>query len=161
MIWWYNLCIVEYRKVVGDSMGKYVTNLMINEFKLRELGMDFMGYSLQEHNNTYTFHHLIVPRRNCASQGLGDGYYRWNGAIIFRSPHDYLHTIERYDYDRFSALTSEMVDENIKGRIDPVNLENIDDILQGFEREYCGHRTKKGRPLIKEEYTRRLVLKKF
>ena len=142
-------------------MGKYVTNLMINEFKLRELGTDFMGYSLQENKETYTFHHLIVPRRNCASEGLGDGYQRWNGAIIFRNPHDYLHIVERYDYDRFLALTSEMIDENVKGYIDPVNLRHIDDILSGFEREYSGCRTKKGRPLIKEEYTRRLTLEKF
>jgi len=35
----------------------------------------------------------------------------------------------------------------------------IDDILTCFEREYCGIRTKKGYPLIKEEYTRRLLKK--
>lgn len=141
-------------------MGKYVTNLMINEFKLRELGTDFMGYDLQR-SDFYTFHHLIVPRRCCKKEGLGDGYLTWNGAILFRQPHDYLHIVERYDYDRFLALTSEMIDENVKGYIDPVNLRHIDDILRGFEREYSGCRTKKGHELIKEEYTRRLVLKKF
>ena len=36
---------------------KTVTNLMINEFKLRELGMDMMGYKVVR-DNEYTFHHL-------------------------------------------------------------------------------------------------------
>lgn len=140
-------------------MGKYVTNLMINEFKLKELGTDFMGYDLQREGDSYTFHHLIVPRRLCKQQGLGDGYIRENGAIIFRSPHDFLHIIERYDYERFLAISSEMIDMNVKGRIDIANLKEIDDILRGFEREYSGCRTKKGYPLVKEEYTRRLLKK--
>ena len=143
-------------------MSKHVTNLMINEFKLLELGTDFMGYTLQK-GDFYSFHHLIVPRRNCAKLHIPhDGYIRSNGAILFgNSSHPYLHVIEKYDYDRFLALSSEMIDENIKGRIDMENLLAIHDILQGFEREYCGSYTKKGKPIIKEEYTRRLILKKW
>lgn len=60
----------------------------------------------------------------------------------------------------FNALTNEMIDENIKGYLDMENLKYIDDILRCFEREYCGQRTKKGKPIIKEEYTRRLLTKK-
>lgn len=127
---------------------KEVTKLMINEFKIKQLGYDFMGYSLQR-GDIYTFHHLIIPNRN------GGPYARWNGAILFSTPHQYLHTIEAKDYDMFCLITSEMIDMNIKGFLDSSNLRRIDDILNQFEREHCSDRSKKGKMLIKEEYTRR------
>mgnify|MGYP003290895267 CR=1 FL=1 len=80
---------------------KQVTQLMINEFKIKQLGYDFMGYNLQK-GDIYTFHHLIVPNRN------GGPYARWNGAILFSTPHQYLHVIEAKDYDMFCYLTSEV-----------------------------------------------------
>ena len=129
-----------------------VTNLMINEFKIKQLGYDFMGYSLQR-GDIYTFHHLIIPNRH------GGPYARWNGAILCgRTSHPYLHLIEAKDYDMFCYLTSEMIDENVKGYLDIKNLRNIDDALTQFEREYSGARTRKGKVLIKEEYTRRVKL---
>ena len=127
---------------------KEITKLMIREFKIKELGHDFMGYSLQK-GDIYTFHHLIIPNRH------GGPYSRWNGAILFSTPHQYLHVIEAKDYDRFCYLTSEMIDENIKGCLDIENLRHINDCLTSFEREYCSSRTKKGKVLIKEEYTKR------
>lgn len=128
-----------------------VTKLMINEFKIKQLGYDFMGYSLQR-GDIYTFHHLIIPNRN------GGPYTRWNGAILFSTPHQYLHTIEAKDYDMFCSITSEMIDMNIKGYLELKNLRNIDDVLTQFEREYSGAQTRKGKVLIKEEYTRRVKL---
>ena len=124
---------------------KHITGLMINEFKLREVGCDFMGYKLQK-QDSLTFHHLIIPKRN------GGKITRQNGAIIQRTPHDYLHLIERIDYDAFCYLTSEMIDMNIKGYLDPENLANIQEILEDFERRYEGKTSKKGKILIKEEY---------
>jgi len=124
---------------------------MINEFKIKELGYDFMGYHLNK-NDILTFHHLIVPKRN------GGLYIKQNGAIIQRIPHDYLHLIERIDYDIFCYLTSEMIDMNCKGFLDSYNIRNINDVLCQFEREHSGDRTKKGKVLIKEEYTRRIKL---
>lgn len=132
---------------------KEVTKLMINEFKIKQLGYDFMGYTLQK-NDIYTFHHLIIPNRN------GGPYARWNGAILCgNTAHPYLHLIESVDYDMFSYISSEMIDINIKGYIDMENIRNINDVLLQFEREHCGERNKKGRILIKEEYTRRLLNK--
>lgn len=128
-----------------------VTKLMINEFKIKQLGYDFMGYKLQK-GDIYTFHHLIIPNR------YGGQYARWNGAILFSTPHQYLHLIEAKDYDMFCYLTSEMIDMNIKGFLDSSNLRKIDDILTLFEREHCSARSKKGKLLIKEEYTRRVKL---
>ena len=129
---------------------RQVTKLMINEFHIDRLGYDFMGYSLQK-NDIYTFHHLIVPKRE------GGPIARWNGAILCHdTSHPYLHTIEAKDYDMFCFLTSEMIDMNVKGYLDLKNLRNIDDLLKQFESEHCGDRTKKGKLLIKEEYTRRI-----
>lgn len=129
---------------------KNVTKLMIEEFKIKELGHDFMGFHLNK-GDIYTFHHLIVPNRN------GGPYARWNGAILCgETSHPYLHVIENKDYDMFCYITSEMIDMNIKGYLDTQNLRNIDEVLRQFEREHSGDRTKKGKILIKEEYTRRI-----
>ncbi|MDV3426734.1 MAG: hypothetical protein LIR50_06030 [Bacillota bacterium] len=137
-----------------------VTKLMIKKYALLKLKYDFMGYTF-ERPNQLSFHHLIVPHRECKAKGLGEGYLEWNGALLRQNTaHEYLHTIEKYDYDMFTAITSEMVDENLKGYLDYKNLKAIDDILNQFEREYIGKYSKKGYPIIREEYTRRLVQKK-
>lgn len=108
-----------------------------------------------------SFHHLIIPHRHCEKYGLGEGYLWWNGVILRQNTsHEYLHVIESKDIDRFNAITSELIDENIKGYLDQENLLAIDDILNSFEKEYSGTYTKKGKLLIKEEYTRRLTRKK-
>lgn len=133
---------------------KQIVKDMIKIYKINELGFDFCGYSLQK-GDIYTYHHNIIARRNGGPETIN------NGAILCgKSSHPYLHIIESKDIDRFSAITSELIDENIKGYLDQENLLAIDDILNGFEREYSGTRTKKGYPLIKEEYTRRLVRKR-
>lgn len=132
---------------------KEITMLMINEFKIKQLGYDFMGYSLQK-GDIYTFHHLIIPRRH------GGAYSRDNGAILFSTPHSYLHIIEAHDYDRFTAITSEMIDMNIKGYLDVNNLMFIDDILKSFEKEYINKTTRKGKKLIKDNYLNRNKFKK-
>lgn len=129
---------------------KEITKSMIKEFKLRELGFDFMGYKLQK-GDIYTFHHLIVPNRE------GGPYARWNGAILFSTPHQYLHVIESKDNDRFYYISSELIDINIKGCVDIENIRAIDDVLCSFENEYCGSTTSKGKTLIKEEYTHRVL----
>jgi len=138
-----------------------ITKLMIIKYKLLELKYDFMGYEFNKEKEL-SFHHLIVPHRLCKVQNIeDDGYVNWNGAILKqRTSHNYLHIIERYDRDMFDAITRQMVDENIKGYLDTNNIKYIDDILQCFEKEYSGARTKNGKPLIKEEYTRRLVRRK-
>ena len=56
------------------------------------------------------------------------------------------------DYDMFSAITSEMIDENIKGYLDMDNLRYILDVLRCFEREYLAKKKKNGDFLIKDEY---------
>lgn len=127
---------------------------MVKEFKIKKLGYDMMGYPEQQ-KDLITFHHLIIPHRHCKEQDLGEGYLRWNGAILYTTPHEYLHLIESKDYEIFLAITSELIDENVKGFIDQHNLRYIDDCLTYFEHEYCNATTKKGKPLIKEQYLHR------
>ena len=133
-----------------------ITKVMINQFKIMKLGYDFMGYTVDK-KSSLSFHHLIIPRRNCKEYGIGEGYLFWNGAILRQdTSHDYLHLIEAKDYDMFMAITSEMIDENIKGQLDINNLRKIHDILTCFEREHCSDRSKKGRLLIKDSYLKRI-----
>lgn len=137
---------------------KEVTADMVREFQIRELGYDFMAYPVFNNSNL-SFHHTIVSHRKCKQDNLGSGYWKWNGSILVQdTSHDYLHVIERIDEDMFYAITSELVDMNMKGKLDVENLRYIHDILTCFEREHCGDRTRKGKSLIKEKYTRRVKL---
>lgn len=130
-----------------------VTKFMIKEYKIRQLGYDFMGYKLKR-GDIYSFHHLIV------SKSKGGPYEPWNGAVLCESTsHTYLHVIEWKNYDMFCAITSEMIDMNVRGHLDTSNIKRIDDILTRFEIEYCSAVTLTGKQLIREEYTKRLYKK--
>lgn len=129
-----------------------ITEKIIKDFKIMKLGFDFMGYKVDK-KQSLSFHHLVIPHRYCQKLGLGEGYFYRNGAILRQdTSHDYLHLIEAKDYDLFLAITSEMIDQNIKGYLDKQNLIYIRDCLLTFEREHCSDRTKKGKLLIKEEF---------
>ena len=131
---------------------KNITEQMIKDFKIMKLGFDFMGYKVDK-KQSLSFHHLIIPHRESKNYGIGDGYLYWNGAILRQNTsHDYLHTIENIDPEIFYELTSEMIDENIKGRLDIDNLKRIHDLLLYFEREHDHDTTKKGKLLIKREF---------
>ena len=130
---------------------KPITREMIKKYGIKDF--DFLGYDIKRKENL-SFHHLIVARRYCKQQGLGEGYLMWNGAILVQdTSHEYLHIIEHIDFDVFCALTSEMIDMNVKGKLDIENLRYIKDILLYFEREHDHDRNKKGKLLIKREYT--------
>ena len=125
---------------------------MIQEFRIRQLGFDFMGYNFNK-TGELSFHHLIVPHRDCQQYGLGQGYWFWNGAILVQSTsHDYLHVIERIDPEIFGYITSEMIDENTLREIKIENLKRIRSALLTFEREHCSDRTKSGAHVIKPIY---------
>lgn len=135
-----------------------ITKEMIDYYKIMKLGYDFLGYPVYQ-KNKLSFHHLVIARRYCKEAGLGEGYLWWNGAILNQSTsHEYLHLIEAKDFDIFSAITSEMIDENVKGYLDIKNLRHILDVFHCFEREHCSDRGKKGNYLIKEEYLYRPAL---
>ena len=128
---------------------KEVTKLMINEFKIKELGYDFMGYSLQK-DDKYTFHHLVIPKRR------GGLTMRENGAILFTTPHQYLHVIELYESDIYDYITQELVAMNQKGYLDVENLIRIHEALEFFEQKYENKYTKRGKKLIRVKYKNRV-----
>ena len=132
-----------------------ITKIMINDFKIMKFGIDFMGYEVKK-KESLSFHHLVVPRRLCEEQGLGEGYLYWNGAILVQeTSHNYLHIIEKTDRDIFKYITNEMIDMNLKGSLELENLKNISDALKSFEVEHNLDRDRSGRMLIKREYYRR------
>ena len=136
-----------------------VTKIMIKKYALNKLKYDFMGYTF-ERTIQLSFHHLIIPRRCCHGFDIGEGFLFCNGAILRQNTsHNYLHLIEHYDLDRFLSITSEMIDENIKGYLDFENLKRINDILCSFEREYCSQVDKNNHYIIKEEYLKRILHK--
>lgn len=143
------MCVRGKSSYAEKGIGlKEVTKLLINDFKIKELGHDFMGYSLQK-KDIYTFHHLIVPNRQ------GGPYAYWNGVILCSTPHQYLHAIESVDYKYFGYLTSEMQDMKTKGFLDEDNLREIDNILCEFEWNYRDYHTRKGKKVLRPEYLRR------
>lgn len=138
---------------------KTITKLMYDEFNIRKLKIDFMGYKVKR-KESISFHHLIVARKDCKQLHVPcEGYVRWNGALLVQeTSHEYLHVIEHIDPEIFYRITSEMIDENIKGKIDIENLRKINDLLLFFEKEHSSDRSKKGKLLIKDIYLRRGIL---
>lgn len=134
-----------------------ITKLMINEFNLKKLGYDFMGYTFKS-TNELSFHHLVIPRRLCYNLP-SRGYTRDNGAILKQSSsHDYLHLIEIYDRDRFLEITKYLVEENKLGKLDIDILKKIRCVLGSFEKEYDDVTNSSGNKIIKKEFTNRIKL---
>lgn len=129
-----------------------VTHEMIEVFRINKLKYDFMGYTFKR-SNELSFHHLIVPKKDCKAQGLGDGYLFWNGAILKQNTsHDYLHTIERIDRPRFEKITEILIYENQMRKIDKESLIRIRDFLLEFEEKYKYEETKSGHRILKPQY---------
>lgn len=149
---WYDIFIMQ-----GGYMRDSTKNL-IRKYALMRLKFDFMGYDFDEISEL-SFHHILIPRNVSPSFGLERGYVECNGVILKKSEsHEYLHVIEKYDFDRFCDLTSEMLDEKIKGYLALENLEAIDDILEGFERDFAGvYFEGSKREIIKPSYTNRIL----
>lgn len=147
------------KMLLGDKM-RNTTKLMIEKYALKKLKYDFMGYEFSR-TNELSFHHLIVPHKECKALGLmQNGYLMWNGAILVQeTSHEYLHIIGNYDYEIFQRISNEMIEENVKGHLDFINLKRIHDLLTYFEIKYQNVTNKKGYPIIKEEYTKRLIKK--
>ena len=131
---------------------KEVTREMIKMYNIKKLKYDFMGYTFNNINEL-SFHHLIVPKRDCRKQGLGNGLLIWNGAILKQATsHDYLHLIERLDREMFLRITKYMIEENTNRKIDIDNLKRIREVLLLFEETYEKEKDKNGKLLIKQPY---------
>lgn len=136
-----------------------ITKTMIEMYQLKKLKYDFMGYTFNKPDEL-SFHHLIVPKRDCKKMGLGKGYYLWNGAILKQeTSHDYLHLIERIDRNYFLLITNYIIEQNQKGQLDIDTLKRIRELLLSFEDEYKNETDRDGKILIKKQYkTDRIIL---
>lgn len=133
-----------------------VSKELIKNFKIYEAGYDFMGYRFKNLEDL-SFHHLIIPKKVCLKNKIGDGYEYWNGVILVRrTAHDYIHLIEEYDNNIYYDITSELIDEKIKGRLDAKNIHYIDLLLKQFEEEYEGMIGYDNDVLIKSKYKKRI-----
>lgn len=133
---------------------RQVTRLLINDFKIKELGYDFMGFSLQK-DKILTYHHLIISHEFCKKNKLGSGYTYENGCVLCSISHEYLHLIERYEEELFWEITSELIDMKFKGKLDLGNILNIWEIIRTFENMHIDDVTDTGKKLIKKEYINR------
>ena len=134
-----------------------ITKQMIDDYKLKKLGYDFMGYTFNNINEL-SFHHLIIPRRLC-NEMPDRGYNRENGAILKQySSHEYLHLIELYDRDRFLEITKWLVEENQLGRLDIESLRKIRDVLLSFEKEHENTKNSSGQLILKKKFKNRVPL---
>lgn len=133
-------------------MKTNVRKIMINEWKMTNI--DWMGYELQK-GDIFNYHHIVKKEH-------GGLLTIDNGAILCGgiSSHQYLHVIECKDYDIYIYLNNLL--KNINNQREMPNRQQllaIDSLLRQFEREHCSDRTSKGKLLIKEPYTRRIIKK--
>ena len=130
-------------------MTKLKTKLYDN-FKLQQLGVDFMGYEFDEKKDL-TYHH-IQPK----NYG-GETTYK-NGALLIRTSHNYIHTIEAFDFKLFLELSQELKKEHAQGEITRDRLVTIAQMLKYFEAKYKNSYTRGGSPLIKDDFVRRRII---
>lgn len=125
---------------------KSITREMIKIYELKKWGIDFAGFYFSNVEQL-SYHHNIIAARNGGPETIQNGVIL-NG----KTSHPYIHQIERIDPEIFCLITSEMLDENIKGKLDVENLKKINDLLKYFEREHLDDTTKSGKKLIKREF---------
>ena len=129
-----------------------ITKEMIAIYNIKKLKYDFMGYTFKTIDDL-SFHHLIVPHKDCKKCGLGDGYLIWNGAILNQNTsHDYLHLIEKIEREFFLRITKYMIEMNTNRKIDIDNLKRIREILLMFEEKHIEDTNKKGLKIIRKKY---------
>jgi hypothetical protein len=138
---------------MAKESAKEVTKQMIEMWDMTNI--DWMGYE-KEVDDVFSYHHLKVAKRNGGPISID------NGAILCgKTAHPYLHVVERYDRDMFLFITKILIQVNDQNYMPTYDqLLRIDAALNIFENEHCGDTNKKGYPLVKESFAKRLVKKK-
>ena len=127
-----------------------IANKLFNDFELYKLGYDFMGYYFDDRKEL-SYHHIKTKQQR------GKTTYE-NGALLNRNTsHNYIHTIEEYEFDLFVELSNILKDEHACGSITKQHLQEIRTILEFFEHKYNNQCTKRGNLIIHEDYIRRRV----
>ena len=123
------------------------------DFKIEQLGYDFMGYTFDSKKELSTHH--ILPRHS------GGQTKKNNLCALNRfTSHNYIHLIEDTDYKVFLELSKYLLEEVKKGEIGREQLLRITDVLQFFEYKYRDEEDRHGELLIRPEYkSKRIILK--
>ena len=126
---------------------------LYKEYKLEELGYDFLGYEFDSKKELSTHH--ILPRHS------GGKTKKDNLCVLNRfTSHNYIHLIEDTDYKVFLELSKYLLEEVKKGEISKEQLLRIEDTLQFFEYKFRDEEDRYGEKLIKPEYKeKRIILK--
>lgn len=126
---------------------------LYKEYKLEELGMDFMGYEFNNKKELSTHH--ILPRHS------GGQSKKNNLCVLNRfTSHNYIHLIEDYDKKVFLQISSHLLKQVSLGKIDIDEIREIRDLLEFFEFKYRDEATRNGERLIKPEFKeKRIILK--
>ena len=122
---------------------KSITNLMINEWKMKNIC--WMGYKVSK-DNPYTFHHL-KKREHGGKEEIK------NGAILTDVAHRLLNIVESRDIELYEYINNVLKQINEQG-FAPLErqLLAIDYMLRIFEEKYGKERTKSGKILLRKEY---------
>lgn len=114
---------------------------MIRLWKVKDT--DWLGYENQER---YSYHHL-------KKKSDGGKTTIENGAILHQSSHQYLHTIEFYELDRYIFLNTILRQINEQRSMPSIEqLKEIKLALMGFQNEFDGKLNARGKLIIKKEY---------
>lgn len=127
---------------------------LYKEYKLEELGYDFLGYTFESKKELSTHH--IMPRH------IGGKTEKKNLCVLNRyTSHNYIHLIEDTDYNIFLRISSYLAEQVKKGEISRGELLRINDLLETFERKYKDEESRNGSLIIKEEYKTKRIIKKL
>ncbi|MBQ3142338.1 MAG: hypothetical protein IJB82_02400 [Bacilli bacterium] len=132
-----------------------VTKEMVKLWKMDKY--DWMYYKVSD-ETPFTYHHLFIPTRKDPKRTIENGAVLCGNCKLPSAggSHAYIHIIEKIDPDRFDAISLILAEVNFQGFMTTQKqFEAIDDILKGFEREYCSLKTNKKEPLIKESFVKR------
>lgn len=126
---------------------------LYKQYKLEEIGYDFLGYTFEDKKELSTHH--ILPRHS------GGKTEKSNLCVLNRfTSHNYIHLIEDTDYKVFLELSKYLLEEVSKGEISKEQLLRIADVLQFFEFKYRDEEDRHGERLIRPEYKeKRIILK--
>jgi len=132
---------------------KEITKLIVNSYRIKKLGYDFMGYTFVSPTDL-SYHHLL-EKSDGGEESLENGV-----ALVRKTSHDYLHIIEKYDKEIFKRITEEIVKEKDKGFIDIENIKIINNLLLLFESKHSDDTFKNGKLILRDSYKKRILTMK-
>ena len=112
--------------------------------------MDWLNYRIVR--NELTYHH-IKKREDGGKMKIN------NGAILMPLGHQFLHLIEYKDINTYIAINKMFTiinNQNYEPTLEQRQI--LEYLLSQFEIEHYNDKNSKGKPLIKEEYKKRVIL---